>query len=181
VSLIEITENMLENKVLPVGKISTSAINISILNNEIILKGKSVFEGYLNKTSNNYYKEENINCYKTGDIGYIKEDYLYCSGRIDNQIKYKGYRIELGDIENNLLKIKEIREAVVICKYKENSNVVRLIKAFITLQSNTTEEKIKEKLNKLIPQYMIPKKIVVVDKIPVNNNGKYDRKKLSEL
>lgn len=45
--------------------------------------------------------------YHTGDIGYLENNYLYCKGRIDNQIKYMGYRIELGDIENNLLKIKK--------------------------------------------------------------------------
>ena len=181
VSLIEINKDMLEYKYLPVGKISTSAVNIEITNKEIVLKGKSVFNGYIDINSNNYYKENNINCYKTGDIGNIKDDYLYCEGRIDNQIKYQGYRIELEDIENNLLKIKSIREAVAIAKYKDNSNIVKLIKAYVVLNNNIKEEDIKKELSKLIPNYMIPKKIIIIDKIPINNNGKYDRKKLSNL
>jgi D-alanine--poly(phosphoribitol) ligase subunit 1 len=181
VSLLNITNDMLNDRLIPVGKISTSAVDISINNQEIILKGESVFNGYLNFVSSNFYIENNINCYKSGDIGYILDGYLYCIGRLDSQIKYQGYRIELGDIENNLLRIKGIREAVVVCKYKENTNLVRLIKAFVTVDNNITEKDIKQELCKLIPNYMIPKKIVIIEEIPVNNNGKYDRKKLYDL
>ena len=181
ISLTEITNEMLSENYLPVGKIKTSAVKIEIDNNEIILKGKSVFNGYLDLNSNDYYKEKNTNCYKTKDIGLINNNYLYCKGRLDNQIKYQGYRIELEDIENNLLKIKGIKEAVAVAKYKDNTNIVKLIKAFIVLDNNITEHEIKKELSKLIPNYMIPKTIVIIDKIPTNNNGKYDRKKLSTL
>lgn len=180
ISLIEIDNTMLEEEYLPVGKINTSATNIEINNNEIILKGKSVFNGYLNIKSDNFYKENNINCYKTKDLGKIENNMLYCLGRLDNQIKYQGYRIELEDIENNLLKIEEIREAVVIAKYQNNSNIVKLIKAYVVLEKEISIESIKEKLSKLIPHYMIPKVIEILDEIPINKNGKYDRKKLSE-
>ena len=57
---------------------------------------------------------------------------LYCKGRKDNQIKYKGYRIELGDIENNLLKIDGVKEAVVVAKLKEDKITVKLIKAWLS-------------------------------------------------
>ena len=181
ISLTEITNKMLSENYLPVGKIKTSAVKIEIDNNEIILKGKSVFNGYLDLNLSDYYKEKNTNCYKTKDIGLINNNYLYCKGRLDNQIKYQGYRIELEDIENNLLKIKGIKEAVAIAKYKDNTNIVKLIKAFIVPDHNITEHEIKKELSKLIPNYMIPKTIVIIDKIPTNNNGKYDRKKLSTL
>ena len=181
VTLQIIDDKMLTKEILPVGKISTAATNIEIKNNEIVLKGDSVFSGYIDSNNDNYYLEKGINCYKTGDVGYIEGDYLYCYGRIDNQIKYQGYRIELSDIENNLLKIEGIREACVIAKYKDNSKIVRLIKAYVTTNNNLTDLDIKAKLNTLIPHYMIPKKIVILDEMPINNNGKYDRKKLSEL
>ena len=181
VSLLKITNEMLNDNFLPVGKVSTSSVKIEIINEEIVLKGNSVFDGYLDIDSIHCFKECGINCYKTGDLGVIKDNYLYCSGRMDSQIKYQGYRIELGDIENNLLKISGIREAVVTSKNKENSNVVKLIKAFVVLDSNLTEDDIKNELSKLVPSYMIPKRIVILDKIPVNKNGKYDRKKLIEL
>ncbi len=181
VCLTEITLDMLKNDVLPVGKINSAAVKIEVCDGEIILKGNSVFNNYLKISSDNCYKEENINCYKTGDIGYIKDNYLYCNGRLDSQIKYQGYRIELSDIENNLLKIKGINDACVITKYKEETNIVRLIKAFVTVDNGITEINIKNELKKFLPKYMIPKKIIILDKIPINNNGKYDRKKLNDL
>ena len=180
VTQVEIMDNMLSKEYLPVGKINTSAVDISIRNNEIVLKGGSVFDGYLDVSSNTYYQEDNINTYNTGDIGLIKDNYLYCKGRIDNQIKYMGYRIELGDIENNLLKIDGIKEAVVICKYKED-NIVKLIKGYVTINKNIDTNYIKKELAKLIPIYMVPKTIEIIEEIPINNNGKYDRRKLSEL
>ena len=181
VSLIKINNNMLNKEYLPVGKIESASVKIEIIKQEIILKGKSVFEGYLQLKSNNYYQENHINCYKTKDIGRINNNLLYCIGRKDNQIKYQGYRIELGDIENNLLKLNSVREAVVIAKYKENTNIVKLIKAYVVAKNNTTEEEIKQELSKLLPSYMIPKKIEFISQIPINKNGKYDRKKLSKL
>lgn len=174
VTLLEIKNSMLEKDYLPVGNITNSAVNISIQSNEIVLDGESVFDGYFG--TNKRTKE-----YHTGDIGYLENSYLYCKGRIDNQIKYMGYRIELGDIENNLLKIKKIKEAVVISKNKEKSNVVKIIKAYVVVDGNVSEDYIKEELSKLIPSYMMPKVIEILDSIPVNNNGKYDRRKLSEF
>ena len=181
VSLLEVSDDFLNSDILPVGKMNTSAVNIEVVDNEIVLKGKSVFDSYLGIESNNCYKEGNVNCYRTGDIGFIKGNYLYCNGRLDSQIKYQGYRIELADIENNLLKIEGITNACVIAKYKDNTNIVRLIKAFVTIDNDITDLMIKEELAKLVPHYMIPKKIVILDEMPVNDNGKYDRKKLSNL
>ncbi len=180
VSLLQIEDSMLSKEYLPVGKINTSAVDILIKDNEIVLKGDSVFDGYLDINSDNCYIENNKNTYKTGDIGIIEDNYLYCKGRLDNQIKYMGYRIELGDIENNLLKIDGIKEAVVICKYKDN-NIVKLIKGYVTINKNIDTNYIKKELSKLIPSYMVPKTIEIIDSIPINNNGKYDRKSLSDL
>ena len=181
VSGIVIDDEMLMKDYLPVGRISEAAVDISIVNEEIILKGKSVFAGYLNETSDNCFQEGGINCYKTGDIGKIENDFLYCMGRKDSQIKYMGYRIELGEIENSLLKIEEIREAVVVAKKDEKTNIVKGIKAFITTTKEISPEYIKEELSKILPVYMIPRTIKILEKMPVNDNGKYDRKKLNRL
>ena len=175
VSAILITRDMLNDELLPVGDINNFATEISIDNDEIILKGKSVFGGYLGNYSGGYYKENDINCYRTGDIGYIKDGKLYCKGRKDSQIKYLGYRIELTDIENNINKIDGVKECAVIAKYNEK-NIVKTIKAFVV--TNKDNKYIKEELAKLLPHYMIPKTIVVLDKLPINNNDKIDRKAL---
>ncbi len=181
VSGIEITKEMANSsKLLPVGEINNFATDIQIINNEIILKGDSVFNGYLGNYLGGYYKEDNINCYKTGDIGYIEEGKLYCKGRKDNQIKYKGYRIELNDIEYNINLIKDVKDCAVIAK-KDKNNITKTIKAFVVVNSNKDAKYIKNELEKLIPSYMIPKTIKIIDSLPINQNGKIDRKALSEL
>lgn len=169
---------MLDNILLPVGDISNNACIIDIIDNEIVLKGKSVFNGYLGNIKGGYYKEGNLNCFKTGDIGYIENNLLYCVGRLDNQIKYKGYRIELSEIEYYLNSIKEINNSCCIA-IKDN-NIVKSIKAFIQVNTSITDIEIKDKLSKLIPNYMIPKTIIILDKLPINKNGKIDRKILND-
>lgn len=80
-----------------------------------------------------------------------------------------------------MLKIKGIKEAVVVAKEKENSNLIKLIKAYITIENEISVEYVKAELRKVLPEYMIPKVIEVLESIPINNNGKYDREKLKEL
>lgn len=80
-----------------------------------------------------------------------------------------------------MLKIKGVREVVVVAKEKEDCDVIKLIKAYITTDEEISVEYIKAKLRKVLPEYMIPKVIEVLESIPINSNGKYDRKKLKEL
>lgn len=178
VSGIIINDDMLNNELLPVGDKNNLACPIEIINNEIVISGDSVFNGYLNNIVGGYYKDNGINYYKTGDIGYYKDNYLYCNGRIDNQIKLNGYRIELSDIENNLLKIDGVIDSCVIVKKKDNE--IKLIKAFVVLVKNDINY-VKDELSKLIPQYMMPKSILKIDKMPINKNGKVDREVLNNL
>ena len=181
VSAIIITKEMADNmELLPVGKIEKFATEIDIIDDEIVLKGKSVFGGYLGDYIGGYYKENDINCYRTGDIGYIKDGMLFCKGRKDSQIKFKGYRIELNDIEYNINLIKGVKECAVVPKYNDNL-VVKTIKAFVVVEENIDIDYIKTELEKHIPIYMIPKSIKIIDKLPINQNGKIDRKALSEL
>lgn len=181
VSGILITKDMVNSlKILPVGEINTSATKILIVDDEIVLKGKSVFNGYLGDNIGGYYKEGYINCFKTGDIGYIEDGKLYCKGRKNNQIKYKGYRIELSEIEYYLNLIDGVRECAVIAKYDDNL-VVKTIKAFVVVDNNIDDMYIKKELEKYLPIYMIPKSIKIIDKLPINHNGKIDRKVLNDL
>ena len=180
VSAIVIEREMLDDKLLPVGKVDNFATDIEIVNGQIVLKEKSVFSGYLSNIVGGYYKEGSVNCYKTGDLGYIRNGMLYCSGRVDNQIKYKGYRIELGDIENHINKIDGVNDSCVIAKKDDNGDV-KTLKAFVdTNDSKLDSENIKNFLRNTIPNYMIPKTIIF-QKLPVNNNGKVDRKALMDL
>ena len=181
VSGILITKEMANSlQLLPVGEVNTFATDIEIIDDEIVLKGKSVFSGYLGNYIGGYYNENNVNCYRTGDIGYIEDGKLYCKGRKDSQVKYKGYRIELNDIEYNINLISGVKECVVVAKYNENL-VVKTIKAFVVVDNSQDANYVKTELEKYIPAYMMPKTIKIIDKLPINQNGKVDRKALSGL
>ena len=181
VSAILITKEMINNlQLLPVGEVGTFATEIEEIDDEIVLKGKSVFGGYLANYVGGYYKENNTNCYKTGDIGFIENGKLYCKGRKDSQVKYKGYRIELNDIEKNINLIKGVKECAVVAKYNDNLGV-KTIKAFVVVDNIQDVNYIRSELEKYIPAYMIPKTIKIVDRLPINKNGKIDRKALIEL
>ena len=124
------------------------------------------------------------NCYRTGDRGFYGSDgMLYITGRMDLQIKFHGYRIELGDIEQNLLNIGNVKGACVLPKEKDGK--VQQLVAFLICpgsEKTFTERKaIRNELKEKLPEYMVPKKIVFVDSIPITSNGKTDRKKMGEM
>ena len=175
---IEIQDN--KGQVLPEGK-----------KGEIVIIGDSVSIGYFNNDELNkkvfgkkVIKNKEYRYYKTGDEGYLKDNYLYYSGRIDLQIKLHGYRIEIEDIENNFIKATNVKQVAVMPKIKDGK-VASLI-AFVVNKENIDDEfqealQLKEKLKKYVPDYMIPRKIKFVSSLPRTNNGKIDRKSLGEL
>ncbi len=163
---------------LPVGEIENLAAGVEIIDDEIVLFGKSVFSGYLNADSSGCFTLNGENAYKTGDIGYIKENRLYCTGRRDTQVKYAGYRIELGDVEENVRSAEGVRDAAVVALKDENGSVKRL-RAFVVLEKGYTADGVREKLNKRLPSYMVPQ-IIVVDTLIANENAKLDRRSMSE-
>ena len=180
-------------KSLPVGKINKS-LNFYIdkkENNsgELCVIGDSVANGYFKnkeQTELKFFKDENgKNGYRTGDIVFENNDLLYFCERKDFQVKLNGYRIELEDISENLNKIDFIKNSIVVPKIINNK--VEFLAAFIKVDKSVEKSegialqiKIKMLLKERIPEYMVPKKIIVVDKFPLNINGKIDRKKLME-
>ncbi len=179
VCAIEITREMLDvEEILPVGILDSSAAEITSENGELVLKGKSVSEGYLSGENGGFYRENGKNCFRTGDIGYIENGKIYCRGRSDSQIKYKGYRIELSDIEMNISAIPGVENCAVAAK-RNPEGEVRLIKAFVC--GDVSEEEVRIKLSQKLPEYMIPKSIKILDFLPLNKNGKTDRKELMKL
>ena len=158
---------------------------------EINIIGDTVSVGYFNNselTNKAFYTYEKngkqYRAYKTGDEGYIKDNMLFYCGRIDLQVKLHGYRIELEDIENNILKLSEIRNAIVVPKMKDGK--IKSLTAFVIYENEVNDrfkvsQEIKSKLAEFIPSYMIPKKFVFLEKFPVTNNGKIDRKQLGGM
>lgn len=155
---------------------------------EILITGDSVSVGYYNQPdltaksfSTRKVNGEIYRSYRTGDAGYLWDGQLYYCGRMDLQVKLHGYRIEIEDIENNLLKVPGIKNAVVVPNIK--GGMADSLSAFVVadyqVENKLREaQSIRKQLSQFLPLYMIPKKFVFTDSIPMTNNGKADRKKL---
>ena len=120
--------------------------------------------------------------YKTGDlVRYNQEGNLEYLGRIDEQVKIRGFRIELGEIEQNLLRIKNIQEAVVLAQ--EGKNGDKVLVAYLVSQDEQALKlaEIKQELSQCLPEYMIPSVISKLESIPLTSNAKVDKKALEKL
>ena len=186
---VEISKEMAASeKDLPIGRCKPGTeILIDENNGEIIIKGNTVSKGYFRdaeKTAKAFFvAEDGERCYRTGDAGHFEGDMLYYGGRIDLQVKLHGYRIELGDIESNLVKMEEIESAVVVPKMQDGK--VKYLQGYVVShfddKSNAQVKNIKAFLKQFLPEYMVPKRIIFIDNMPLTANGKADRKKLTDL
>jgi D-alanine--poly(phosphoribitol) ligase subunit 1 len=118
--------------------------------------------------------------YKTGDIVTVDKEsnYLHFVARKDNQIKHMGYRIELEEIESAANSIDYINEAVALHICTNDINRIYLV---VSINTEIEVLIIKSDLRKIIPEYMIPTKIKIIDTLPKNSNGKIDRKVLENF
>lgn len=175
VSLVEISGELEERDILPVGRVGEFATDVILEDGEIVLRGASVFGGYLGHSSDCRSLHNVSNSYRTGDRGYIDNGYLYCTGRADGQIKYKGYRIEIGDIEKNIASLSGVGECAVVPRFAYDGSVKSLA-AFVVPSGECGD--IRARLRAILPEYMIPKTVTFLDRMPVTDNGKTDRKAL---
>ena len=145
---------------------------------EIYVRGVALSPGYYNnpqKTSemfvqnplNDLYPEL---VYKTGDLAFYNDrGELVYAGRKDFQIKHMGYRIELGEIETASNAIDEIKEC---CCFHDKTRD-EIILCYV---GNISAVDITSKLSRVLPKYMIPTRFEKIDQMPLNSNGKIDRK-----
>ena len=192
VTSIEVTDEILKQENIPVGKAKDDVQIIIVDKNrnklsdgqvgEILIAGESVAAGYLGKIKENSFIEyDGKNSYLTGDLGYLENGILYFEHRIDNQIKYKGYRIELSDIEKNLYCLDYLEKVKVIDKRNANGTVAKLV-AFVKLKQGIIKKEldIRKDLAGKIPAYMCPN-IKILPEFPINNNGKIDNESLRRM
>jgi D-alanine--poly(phosphoribitol) ligase subunit 1 len=153
---------------------------------EIIIAGPNVSPGYVGRpdlAARAFFEYRGLRAYKTGDLGRFRDSLLCFEGRIDEQIKLSGYRIELGDVEANLRALPSVRDAVVIPVIK--SGAAQSLTAFVTLLSrNETSDfmsvhNLRSQLGQRLPVYMLPRKFVFLDAFPMTANGKVDRAALA--
>ncbi|MBA3537172.1 MAG: AMP-binding protein, partial [Tatlockia sp.] len=151
---------------------------------ELCLLGPNVAAGYFNElersaksfitlTDPGHFMKR---MYRTGDLVHEKEGLLHFIGRKDNQIKHMGYRIELEEIEQALVKFTHINQAAVV--YHRTNVAYGKIIGFVSSSDEINERDLLVNLAELLPAYMIPSRIIVKKELPKNPNGKVDRQLL---
>jgi D-alanine--poly(phosphoribitol) ligase subunit 1 len=155
---------------------------------EIIIAGPNVSPGYLHRPDLNeraFFQFDGSRAYRTGDWGRERDGLLFFEGRMDNQVKVSGFRIELGDLEANLRAIDGIADAAVLPV--EKAGRIDSLAAFVVeIERSTGSDferaaRLKTRLGELLPAYMIPRKIIFLDAFPMTPNGKADRRALAAL
>lgn len=149
---------------------------------ELCIAGESLARGYLNRAGltnekfvANPFGEGKM--YKTGDIVKFRQDgNLIYIDRIDNQVKIRGHRIELGEILSVFHEIEEVKDSVVVVK--KNSEDDSAICAYLVSDMELDIPSITKHIANKLPYYMIPQYIVQIPKIPVNASGKLDKNAL---
>ena len=117
--------------------------------------------------------------YKTGDLArWMVDGNIEYLGRIDNQVKVRGFRIELGEIESELLTHPEVKETVVVAREERDGN--KYLCAYLVLEKDLPVMEFREHLSRNLPEYMIPSYFIRLEKIPLTQSGKVDRKALPE-
>jgi D-alanine--poly(phosphoribitol) ligase subunit 1 len=154
---------------------------------EIIIAGPNVSPGYLNRPDANeraFFRLGGMQAYRTGDVGHYEDDMLFFDGRVDNQIKLHGYRIEPGDVEAHLSSLPGVREAAVLPVTRNGR--AESLQAFVvfTKRPEGSDFEISNGLRldlaKRLPVHMLPRRFHFLERLPMNVNGKVDRRKLAE-
>ena len=189
ITFFKFEKNNNANYIIPIGK-PLNNNNIIIVNSnfdllpigicgEILISGSNVTRGYLNnktETDKNYITLNNKKYYKTGDIGsWLADGNIMFENRNDSQIKFRGHRIELNEINLAIKKIYGITSSITLLQNLYNTDYLC---SYVTCHSNLTTKSINNELQKILPDYMIPNFIIILENMPINLNGKIDKKSL---
>ena len=154
---------------------------------ELHIGGVGLAQGYLNRPElsaekfipNPFSSEPGARLYKTGDLArYLPDGNIEFIGRIDQQLKIRGFRIELGEIEATLSQHPNIQQSVVIAR-EDVPGDQRLVAYIIPSQKQaSTLNELRRFLKEKLPEYMVPSAFVMLETLPLNTNGKVDRRAL---
>src|SRR5690606_34374450 len=152
---------------------------------ELFIGGIQVARGYLNRPEltekcfiQHPFENSGDRLYRTGDLAKVNEnnEIIYL-GRIDNQVKIRGQRIELGEIEHAITRTKQVKQCCV--HVYEDSIVGKQIIGYLVGEETSIDiESLNSELKKSLPEYMVPSRYILIESLPLNNNGKLDRKAL---
>lgn len=155
---------------------------------ELYIGGAGLAKGYLNNieltnkvfVTNPLKPQDGARFYKTGDlVRWLADGNIEYIGRIDDQIKIRGNRIELGEIQNVLQKFKGIKQCAVTVE--EHPTAGKMLAAYIVSEQEFNKENIIAYIRDLLPEYMIPRLMMRIDQIPLTPNGKLDKRALPKI
>jgi len=153
---------------------------------EILLGGAGLARGYLGRpdlTAERFVPDpfgDGERLYRTGDLGSVRPDGLFaCHGRIDDQIKIKGFRIEPGEISSYLDRHPKVRGSVILARSSDEGTKTMI--AFVGSEhDDLTDGELRSFLKTKLPPHMLPGKFVILRELPVTATGKVDRGALLE-
>ena len=153
---------------------------------ELYIGGELLARGYVNRpelTAERFIANpfvEGTRLYRTGDIvRWNERGQLEYLGRIDDQIKVRGFRVELGEVESQLLQVPGVREAVVVARdTPQGMQLAGYVSGHPGQKLDGST--LRQALKTILPDYMVPSAITVLDRLPLNANGKIDRRALPE-
>lgn len=181
------------SKDIPIGK-PLPHLQIHVLNNDgspipaglpgkIYISGSGLARGYHRRPDETerafFHHPQWGRTYRTGDIGkWLDDGSVMFLGRRDHQIKLRGFRIELEEIEHALLQIPGIKQAAVIIHQNAATQELR---AFYSAAYPISKNNVRQTLLQQIPAYMIPHQLIELESMPLNQNGKIDRNALQNI
>lgn len=156
---------------------------------ELHISGDGLAQAYLNSPNltnekfirHIFHSESEKKLYKTGDlVRYLPGYEIEFLGRIDDQVKVQGQRMELGEITSILIQHPMVNDGIVVAK-TEPFGVKRLVSYFVpALNTDPDKNSLRQFFASKLPSYMIPSIFVKIDRLPLTENGKIDRKLLPE-
>ena len=155
---------------------------------ELFIGGPGVARGYWNQpeltaqrfVADRFDDEPGARLYRTGDVGRrLADGNIEFLGRLDDQVKVRGFRIEPGEVEAGMRRHPAVRDAVVVAVEEPGGVGRRLVAHVIPMNEPApTAEELSRFLKSFLPEYMVPSAFVFLDRFPLSSNGKIDRRKL---
>jgi amino acid adenylation domain-containing protein len=152
---------------------------------EIWIRSPYLSQGYFNDpieterkfVTNPFSNPENDRCYRTGDLGrYLPDGSVVFLGRIDHQIKIRGFRVEPGEIASTMERFEGVSRAFATATLKKGSDEEKMIVAYFTTtpRSGVDHAKLLGHLSSELPSYMVPARLIELERFPLLPNGKID-------
>jgi amino acid adenylation domain-containing protein len=155
---------------------------------ELCMSGAGLTDGYFKQpqqtaekfVSNPFSKDSRARLYRTGDLArFLPDGNIEFLGRIDHQVKIRGFRVEPAEVEAVIKALSNVKDAVVVPEDSQSGE--KVLAAYVVPRSQLHSGELRSLLRQEIPDYMVPARVVMLEALPLNRNGKVDLPALSAL